>query len=295
MPVIDSTTISAITTFDDLSFWARGSGLEIVLLVTGSVLFVRLVHWTLAVATRPTSDSDRRVRLPTLFQNLAAARAIGWLVSALVSVVAGSMVAERLGVPLATLVPTATVVGVAVGFGAQRVVADVVSGFFLLAERQLNIGDVVMISAPGTVEGVSGTVEEVTLRVTRLRTVKGEVVFVPNGEIRQVTNLSMEWARLVIDVPLRPEDDVNLAIEVLRSVCDEMAADESWTEVLLEGPEVLGVQAINVGVVQVRIVARVRAAVQWTAGRELRRRISFGLVDAGMEQVRPLPPMPGVQ
>ncbi len=132
--------------------------------------------------------------------------------------------------------------GVTVGFGAQRLVQDLFSGFFLLAEHQLAVGDVIRISAPGTTEGVGGTVEEITLRVTRLRTLKGEVVFIPNGEIRQVTNLSVEWARLVLDVPLRPDEDFNRAITVLRDVCKEMWADERWAVVLLENPEVLGLR-----------------------------------------------------
>ena len=196
--------------------------------------------------------------------------------------------AVRFGVPLSTVVPPATVAGVAVGFGAQRIVQDVLSGFFLLAERQLTVGDVVKISDPGSTEGVGGTVEEVTLRVTRLRTLKGEVVFIPNGEIRQVTNLTVEWARLVIDVPLRAVDDVNLAIERLRELGVAMAADDAWKDILLEGPEVLGVEALDVCIVRVRVVARVRASDQWSAGRELRLRIASGLAEAGITPLMPM-------
>ncbi len=207
-----------------------------------------------------------------------------WLVTALVSLVVGAMVLDRFGVPLATLVPSATV---AVGFGAQRVVQDLVSGFLLLAEHQRRIGDVVTLSPPGSADGVSGTVEEMTLRVTRLRTLKGEVVFVPNGEIRQVINLSVEWARLVIDVPLRPDSDVNEGIKVLQQVGEEMGSVDPWQQMLLDGPDVLGVQSLDVGVVQLRVVARVTAANQWDAGRELRRRITRGLAEAGIEPISP--------
>lgn len=104
-----------------------------------------------------------------------------------------TMVADRFGLPLATLIPTATVAGVALGFGAQRVPHDIVSGFFLLAEHQMAIGDWVTIAARGTVGGVGGNVEQITLRVTRLRTIEGEVVFVPDGEIRQLTSQSIGW------------------------------------------------------------------------------------------------------
>jgi small conductance mechanosensitive channel len=180
------------------------------------------------------------------------------------------------------------VAGVAVGFGAQKLVQDVLSGFFLLAERQITVGDVVRISDPGTTTGVGGTVEEVTLRVTRLRTLKGEVVFIPNGEIRQVTNMTVEWARVVIDVPLRSTDDIDKAIDCLGLVSEQMMAQEPWSTMLLEQPEVLGVEALDVGIVRVRIVARVQAANQWEAGRELRRRIASGLAAAGITPAMPL-------
>ncbi len=282
------TFLASIRTIDDLTFWIRGSGLEIVMLVTGGLLTVRGARWLLKSDERAANENSGDADPPGPRHRKAIAQAAGWLVTAMVFIAVGVLIGDRFGLPLATLVPTATVVGVTVGFGAQRLVQDLFSGFFLLAERQLAVGDVVRISAPGTTEGVGGTVEEVTLRVTRLRTMKGEVVFIPNGEIRQVTNLSVEWARLVLDVPLRPDEDVNRAIRVLRDVCGEMWHDEPWAAMLLESPEVLGVQAINVGVVRVRVVARVRATQQWEAGRELRRRVALGLSEAGMEPVRPI-------
>lgn len=282
------TIVASIRTLDDLTFWIRGSGLEIVMLLAGGLLTVRGVNWLLASRERPATGTSGDADLPTPRHNKAVAQAIGWLVTAMVSVAVGVLIADRFGLPLATLIPTATVIGVTVGFGAQRLVQDLFSGFFLLAEHQLAVGDVVMISPPGTTEGVGGTVEEITLRVTRLRTLKGEVVFIPNGEIRQVTNMSVEWARLVLDVPLRPDEDINRALTILREICEQMWSDDSSATTLLESPEVLGVQALNVGVVQVRIVARVRATHQWEAGRELRRRVALGLSEAGMEPVRPI-------
>ena len=270
---------------EDLGRWVRGDGLEIVLLVCGAILLIRGVRWLLGVLNRPvgsdaTEDADSH--------RAALSNAIGWVATAAVTVVASILVADRLGLPLSTLVPTATVIGVALGFGAQRIVLDILSGFFLLAEHQLTPGDVVTISPPGTNEGVNGTVEEVTLRVTRLRTIHGEVVFIPNGEIRQVMNQSIDWARLVIDVPLRPDQDIDQAIEVLRDVCARLDDDESWADALIGSPEVLGLQTIGVGVIQVRITAKVRAADQWRVGREFRRRIALGLTSAGIDPAQPV-------
>lgn len=293
--------LAAFGPLRDLSLWVRGDALEIVMLVSGAILLIRLVRWLLersasglrgramlsfrpAVAPSPDDAAHR----PELRRRQALTQAMSWLATAMIVVVVGGMVAVRFGVPLSTVVPPATVAGVAVGFGAQRIVQDVLSGFFMLAERQLTVGDVVKISDPGTTTGVGGTVEEVTLRVTRLRTVHGEVVFIPNGEIRQVTNLTVEWARLVIDVPLRAGDDVNLAIEVLRTVGEQMSRAEPWDDILLEGPDVLGVEALDVGIVRVRVVAQVRAADQWSAGRELRLRIASGLAEAGINPLTPV-------
>ncbi|MDH4147641.1 MAG: mechanosensitive ion channel family protein, partial [Acidimicrobiia bacterium] len=218
----------------------------------------------------------------------AIARAISWLFNALVSAVAAALVLQRFRVPLATLVPPATIAGVALGFGAQRLVQDLSSGFFLFAERQFTVGDVVTIGPPGSREGVSGTVEEITLRITRLRTLKGEVVVIPNGEIRQVINLSVDWARIVIDVPLRAQGDVDRAIELLAEVGRQMCATHPWDDVLLETPEVLGVEALDVDYLRLRLAARVRAHQQWEAGRELRRRVAAALADAGIAAVPPI-------
>lgn len=275
--------VGATGTFEDLSRWVRGDLLEIIMLISGAFLLVRSARWLLIEAPlRRESDGTPPA---TSNRDPAIAQALGWVVTAFVSVVVGVLVADRFGLPLATLVPTATIAGVALGFGAQRIVLDLLSGFFLLTERQLSIGDVITVSAPGTTDGVNGTVEEITLRSTRLRTLEGDVVFISNGDIRQLTNMSVEWARLVIDVPVRPSDDVDRAIAVLRELCAEVRNDDSFADAFLEGPDVWGVQALEVGVIQVRLGARVPAGEQWAVGRELRRRVAQRLVDADVAPV----------
>ncbi len=294
-------------TTENLLNWLRGSGLESVLIISGSILVVRALHFGItkflttpqlsSPTTRPgtttqpgtkTQPDANDLELSNDGRGQALAQALSWLATAVVSVVAGAMVAERFGLPLSTLIPTATVAGLAVGFGAQRIMQDILSGFFLLAEHQVDIGDLVMISAPGTIDGISGTVEEVTLRVTRLRTLGGDVVFVPNGEIRQLTNQSVGWARLVIDVPLRPEVDVTVALDALQKVSDDMRASPQWGERMLDGPEVLGVQALTAGLLQIRLIAKVASADQWDAARELRRLVAIGLAEAGIEPMSSL-------
>jgi moderate conductance mechanosensitive channel len=285
----------------DLERWARGSALEIVLLALGAVLLTRALHWVML-------DLPSRVAGLRLFEGLelnsesiegrrarAVVQASTWGLSALVYVVTTLLILQKFNVPLASLVPPATVAGVAVGFGAQKIVQDLLSGFFLFAERQLTVGDVVRIGDPGSTTGVGGTVEELTLRTTRLRTLKGEVVFIPNGEIRQVTNLSVDWARVVIDVPVRADDSFDRAMGVLRDVGADLLADPAWAESFLDAPAVAGVETLDVGYLRVRLMARVRADRQWDVGRELRRRIATGLSDAGVVPLTPImvPPTMG--
>lgn len=291
----------SVSSLSDIDQWARSAGFEIVLIGCGSILAVRLVRWLMLQAPhrlrsfgpfRRFSSGDET---PEARRARAMAQATAWVGAALIYTVAAVVILAKCNLPLASLVPPATVAGVAVGFGAQRLVQDLLSGFFLFAERQLTVGDVVRISQPGTTTGVTGTVEEVTLRVTRLRTFAGEVVFVPNGEIRQVTNLSIEWARLVIDVPLRSDEDVSRVSSILAEVGHVMRAEEKWAEALLEDPVVLGVETLDVGYLRVRLMARTQAGLQWEAGRELRTRIAAAFNEAGIVPLAPVlvPGSPG--
>lgn len=275
-------------TLVDLSRWARGKGLEIVLLVTGSLLLARFAGWlrdrlTTRIDAGPASNSDDAlVRSEQAKHRHAMAQVITWTTIVLIYFVTALLILQRLQVPLTSLVAPATVVGLAVGFGAQRVVEDLLAGFFLIAERQYGFGDLVRISAPGTTTGVTGTVEEVTLRITRLRTVNGEVLILPNGEIRQVNNLSRDWARAVIDVPVPTDVDIPLVTDTLRSMGEAAFADPGLRPLLLDPPSVMGVQSIDVGFLKVRVVARTLPGKQFDVGRELRARIARSLQAEGI-------------
>lgn len=188
--------------------------------------------------------------------------------------------------PVTSLVAPAAVLGVALGFGAQRFVQDLLSGFFVVAERQYGYGDVVRISAAGGLAPVTGTVEDVTLRVTRVRTVDGEVVITPNGQIVQVTNLSRDWARAVVDVPVPTGSDVGAVTECLVQVGEEAFEAADLHELLLDPPSVMGVESLQRDQLSIRIVARTLPGRQFEVGRKLRSRIATGLRAQGVH----LPP-----
>lgn len=283
----------------DLTHWLRGSALEVVLIATGSVLLARFAHWGADhLAGRidrrgdvgPEADlitSEARKHKRALLQ-LAA-----WATTAAVFLVSLLLILERLNVPLPSIVAPATVAGAAIGFGAQTVVRDLLAGVFIFGERQYGYGDVVRVSPPGEVTGIVGTVEEVTLRATRLRTEDGELVIVPNGEIRQVTNLSKDWAQAVLDIPLATDADIAAATEVLHHIAEEIAADELWSPMLLDEPTVMGIQRFAIGYIHLRFVARTLPGKQWDVAREMRGRIAMAFAEAGIATPDPTIPAPG--
>jgi moderate conductance mechanosensitive channel len=276
----------AVTSLDDFSQWARSSGLEIVLLVLGSVLLTRAATWFAARATTRIDASDERsdavVRSEAAKHRHSLAQAITWAVVALIYSVTAVLVIDRFGVPLASLVAPATVAGVALGFGAQRIVQDILAGFFIIAERQYGYGDLVRIANLGSTTGVTGTVEDVTLRTTRMRTVDGEVVFIPNGQINQVTNLSRDWARAIVDVPLPATVDIDRVNELLQRVGRQIYAEATLRPLILDPPTVMGVENIDVDHLSIRMVSRTLPGKQFVVGRELRARIATALREAGI-------------
>jgi small conductance mechanosensitive channel len=277
--------IVALAPLTDVGRWARSSLPVIVLLVVGSVLVTRFATWASAKymerIDRQAGTDDVLVRPESIKHRHAVIQVVTWATLVFIYCLTAVLVIRLLGVPLSGFVAPATVAGVALGFGAQRIVQDVLSGFFIVTERQYGFGDVVRLAAPGTSPAL-GTVEEVTLRITRIRSPDGEVITTPNGQIVQVTNLSRDWARAVIDVPVPMTADVNRVTEVLRSVCNAAFEDEELHRLLLDPPSVMGVESIAVDQFNVRVVARTLPGRQFEVGRALRVRITAALLREGI-------------
>ncbi len=231
--------------------------------------------------TYNAQETDALVRSEASKHRQALAQVITWAALAVIYCVAAVAIAERLGVPLTSLVAPAAVAGVAIGFGAQRIVQDILAGFFIVTERQYGFGDLIRLSVTGLSNPATGTVEDVTLRVTTVRTPDGEVVITPNGQITQVTNLSRDWARAIVDVPVPATADVNRVSDLLRRVGEEAYADPDVRPLMLDPPAVMGVQSIDVDHFQVRVVARTLPGKQFDVGRILRARITAALRHRG--------------
>jgi moderate conductance mechanosensitive channel len=274
-----------VTLLNEVSHWARGSGLEIVLLVVGTLLLTRLVSWLGEKITKRIDanarETDALVRSEAAKHRHALAQVITWATLVVIYCATGIAVAGRLGIPLTSLVAPAAVLAVALGFGAQRLVQDILAGFFIITERQYGFGDLVRLGVP-SVGSPMGTVEDVTLRVTTVRTADGEVVITPNGQIGQVTNLSRGWARAVLDVPVPATVDVNKVSDLLRQIGEEAFAEPELSQLLLDPPAVMGVQSIDVTQFQVRVVARTLPGKQFDVGRALRARVAAGLLREGI-------------
>jgi small conductance mechanosensitive channel len=189
------------------------------------------------------------------------------IISAVVFTVLVIMVLAELGYNIAPILAGAGVLGVAVGFGSQSLVKDFLSGVFMLVEDQYGVGDVVDLGS------ATGTVEAVSLRVTRLRDVDGTVWYVRNGEILRVGNMSQNWARTVLDIPVDYSEDLVHVREVLTEVAHNLWIDDEYQKVIIEEPEVWGVQSLDADSVVVRVTLKTAPMEQWNVAREMRERV----------------------
>jgi len=215
------------------------------------------------------AESDALVRSEATKHRQAVASVIQWVSIVLIAIWVIVEIGEVLQFSLAGLVAPAAVLGAALGFGAQQLVKDLLSGFFIIVEKQYGFGDLVELTMAGVPEA-RGTVEDVTLRVTRLRSSDGEVFTVPNGQIVKTVNLSKDWARAVVDVPVSTSADLSLVNEVLHQACEHALDNPLLSELLLDAPTVMGVESIELETVTLRVVARTLPGKQFEAGRLLR-------------------------
>ena len=189
------------------------------------------------------------------------------IVSGVVFTVIALMFISELGYDIAPLIASAGIIGVALGFGSQALVKDFLSGIFMIFEDQYGVGDVVDVGE------ASGTVEAVSLRVTRLRDVNGTVWYVRNGEILRVGNMSQNWARTVLDVTVGYTEDLVHVRRVLEEVAHDLWEDEEFQGLIIEEPEVWGVESLGVDGIVVRVTLKTAPLEQWAVARTMRERV----------------------
>lgn len=251
------------------------------LFLLGAFLLSRAWHSVLerlkAAALRrdPVGGKDLEQRLDTL-------AAVGQrIVSITLYVSASLMILADFGVQVVPLVAGLGIVGVAVGFGAQYMVRDLINGFFLVAEDQFRVGDSVKVGE------FSGTVEAITLRTTRVRSLGGELHTVPNGEIRAVTNYSRHWSRAIVEAGVSRDSDLEKVFDALQEAGTRARANAEVAGLFLEDPEVVGVTELSDGGVRVRVWAKVAPGRQWEVERAIRRAVVDVFIQRGLQPPTP--------
>ena len=286
--------------------WFRGEPLLILVTVVAALVLRWLVLRSIGRVVRVTiarSDARRAKEPGRAGRALAQATGLaherhlqrtltmGSLLRSMVTFVVGLItvltVMAIIGLPLAPLLASAGVGGVALGFGAQSLVKDFLSGIFMILEDQYGVGDVIDTGE------ATGTVEEVSLRVTRLRDGTGVVWYIRNGEIIRIGNKSQGWATALVDIPVSYTENLERVIPVIREVVHALDTEEAWQDVLLEEPNVVGVESISGNTVTIRVIAKTAPEQQYGVSREIRERVKAAFDAQGIKAPAMMPYGPG--
>jgi len=268
-------SIDAIT--GALLNWLVTSGLRIVVILAGAFVLARVIDWLAPKMGQwmPEREEEhpweRNRRITTLSNALTkTARWVLYLAAALV-------ILSEIGVEIGPLLAAAGIGAVALGFGAQNLIRDLISGFFLILENQVRVGDVVEVN------GTAGEVEQLNLRTIVLRDLEGTVHLFPNGAIERLANKTKDWSRAVVEVGVAQHEDVDRVMRVLSDIGMELAEDPEWRSAVLEPTDVVGVTNLGESSVEIRTITRTVPLKQWDVANELRRRIKHRFDEAGIE------------
>lgn len=258
--------------------WLTTNGLSVLAIVVGLAVGSFFILYILRRAIRRVierksdlAEFEKDQRIKTL------QRVAGGTVKILVSVVGAMIILTELGLNIGPLLATAGVAGVALGFGAQYLVNDVITGFFILIENQYSVGDVICLN------DTCGVVEKITLRMTRLRDLDGVVHHVPNSHIEIASNMSKKFSRINVDVGVSYDADIDEVIEVINRVGQQMAEDPDWEHIVKKAPEFLRVDEFADSAVVLKVLGEVKPAEQWDASGEFRKRLKKAFDDEGIE------------
>lgn len=289
----------------DVTDWLVDTGLPILIILLAGALLRWVLHRVITRIVRRTLDSTLPERLEGHRATRVLASATGALserrrqrvetlgavlrslVTTVIFSVAVVMILEKVDIPIAPLLASAGVAGVALGFGAQSLVKDFLSGIFLLLEDQYGVGDVI-----DTGEAI-GEVEDVTLRVTRLRDGNGVIWYVRNGEIVRVGNRSQGWSTAIVDLPVSYTEDAERVMGVLREAMQLMDDDPNWHDKLVETPTVVGIEQITGTTITIRVIAKCEPNENLPVQREIRERAKIAFDAAGVKAPVTFPPYGG--
>lgn len=256
--------------------WLLNHGTPIALIViltwiARRILKIAISRFEKSLEQKGVVATEREKRSKTL------SGIISTTISAIIYTVALMMIITECGVDIAPLIAGAGIAGLAIGFGAQSLVKDVISGFFLIMEDQIRVGDV------ANVAGVGGLVESINLRTTRLRDVEGKVHIIPNGSIVVATNLTKDWSRALVEIGVAYKENVDNVISVLKEVGEELRNDPAFKEVILEPMTVQGLDSFGDSSINIRLFFKTIPIKQWEVAREFRKRVKKAFDEKGIE------------
>lgn len=243
--------------------WFLTSGLRVILIVILTLIALRAARFLSSriFMFKKERDAEFQKRADTL------SAVIRYVLVISILIIASMMVMGELGIEIGPVLAAAGIIGLAVGFGAQNLVQDVISGFFILLEDQIRVGDVVQIADKG------GIVERMTLRMVVLRDLAGNVHYVRNGQIQVVTNMTKEYGRYVFDIGVAYREDVDEVIAVIKEVDADLRGDPKFSDVILEPIEILGLDRFADSAVIIKARTKTKPIMQWTVGREFNKRL----------------------
>ena len=260
-----------------LKEWAYAHLPKIVLIFTGAWVAARVTRLAgrkimdLTQDDDPTTKSEREKRAETLV------RIINSAIKVFIYIIACFMILKEVGVDIAPLLAGVGIAGLAIGFGAQTLVKDFLTGFFILMENQYRVGDVVKIGDH------AGLVESIKMRITVLRDLEGIVHTIPNGEVQSVKNMTYGWSRVVLNIGVAYKENVDQVMDVLREVGRKMREEEEYCSFMIDDPQILGVDDFGDSQVTIKMLAKTIPLKQWEVARELRRRIKHAFDEKGIE------------
>jgi small-conductance mechanosensitive channel len=255
----------------------HGSRIGLVVVLSVAALFILGVAGTKAVSSVVVRGSagqpeeEVRKRIDTLSGVLITAGQV------FIIVTSGFVVLSEFNINIAPILAGASVVGVALGFGAQTLVKDIIAGFFVVMENQYRVGDVVEVA------GINGLVMEISLRRTVLRDIDGTVHVVPNGEIKVASNKTKGFSRVNLDISVSYDTDLDRAISVINRVCKQMAEEQEWAPLIIKAPEVLWVEKLGDSGIDLKVLGETKPTQQWTVAGEIRKRIKRAFDEEGIE------------
>lgn len=311
LPTEDSTPWGAFTDFVASTYQEWHVLVDIIIIVIGAIFVRWLILFLLRRSVDRVVSGVKKTHNVQETQELASAplraarivqrtRTLGTVINSVLTVVVTGtalvLILTVLDVPVLGILGAAGVVAAGLAFGAQNLVKDILNGMFMVFEDQFGIGDIVDLGV------ASGTVESVGVRITSIRDVSGTLWHVRNGEILRVGNKSQGWARVIIDLPVPYNANIDSVKDVILATAKSLSADPEWRRKIIEHPEIWGVESVTAEALVVRLTVKTRSADQWAVARELRLRVKLALDELGVsvpslnrmvvDQNRTTPPAP---